>query len=978
MLRVILLLVSLFGSALLLDVPITVKETAKTTADGFPVTFVLPLPYGALVDTQKLRVVDEAGTAVPSQFEVMNKYWASTPQYLRHVMVHFQPSVSAWAGTPTTGVKKYFVRDDGQAATPATPVIVQDSSDSTTVVTGPLKMVLRKTEFTVINELWFDANENGNFEDNEKVISHNTQNGGVLVERDGTSTQYDAERTDLTWEVEESGPLRAVIRVDYPTLYQNSTDVGKLKRGAAVRLYAYAGKPFVYIDYQLQNSANVPLSWYLYFKEMNVEFSLTNFNGNRVRVGMADASVYEKSTASPNVRLFQSGFLKGDLYDGASVVKSVNNQSNFVWLSLQDTSSNVAVTSTIRHFWERWPNALAANGNKVSVQLWPKGSATWTTVFGQRDVNFAGLYYLPDMYHHYKESFLYFHKADASSDSVTNVIKLFHNPPVAVVPTSWYAEAKATLDLGGAVPIDSPSTPTDVRVVKSTPSNTTHNTATFGDPDGLYRAGTCTTGGWPYSAAHLIASEDPADYFDARNLLLGEINVRPQWIAKYDFFRDFPRVKLSENPYCGGTWRQFLGHGVPILVSPVINGTGGFMGARDDQHGWFHHSEEAYYLTGTLWFKDWMKFISQFRQIRLHQQDPFPDRSHRAVGHALQHALSSYRVTGDMRVLDQMAIYLRKYVAPTTDPYYGDHSTSGFQTGYLARWNANFMQELAYGAATNATYAQHMAEAFNHLYGLIDWNYKYGHFPYYRDRALYPNSPSSGPGFTMIEPELFTYLITGHDWLLNHTITFVKTGLNGGAKPYGTFSAWNGQYENRLYKRMLNYTRADTQAPAKITDLVAYRKEGEDRVVIRWTPVDTAVRYHGVYCTRPIVEDSTNDTTVCNWWAANAVGVPFGYGPFYRDGQHQYFYFDVNSTLTTYVALFSFDDASNMSPMSNVVQPSKDNVLTLPEPSYVETPVSGNPENAGPGSAPANGQISAATLVNTSLLSIVLAIAVAL
>jgi hypothetical protein len=36
-------------------------------------------------------------------------------------------------------------------------------------------MVLRKTEFTVINELWFDANENGNFEDNEKVISHNTQ-----------------------------------------------------------------------------------------------------------------------------------------------------------------------------------------------------------------------------------------------------------------------------------------------------------------------------------------------------------------------------------------------------------------------------------------------------------------------------------------------------------------------------------------------------------------------------------------------------------------------------------------------------------------------------------------------------------------------------------------------------------------------------------------------------------------------------------
>ncbi len=162
----------------------------------------------------------------------------------------------------------------------------------------------------------------------------------------------------------------------------------------------------------------------------------------------------------PNVRLFQSGLLKGDLYDGESVVKSVNNQSNFVWLSLQDTSSNVAVTSTIRHFWERWPNALQAAGNKVSLQLFPRGSATWTSIFKPWGLNPSGLYYVADMTHIYKESFLYFHNANVSSESVTNVIKLFHNPPVAIVPTSWYAQTKATLDLGGAVPIDAPSNPT--------------------------------------------------------------------------------------------------------------------------------------------------------------------------------------------------------------------------------------------------------------------------------------------------------------------------------------------------------------------------------------------------------------------------------------------------------------------------------------------------------------------------------------
>ena len=47
----------------------------------------------------------------------------------------------------------------------------------------------------------------------------------------------------------------------------------------------------------------------------------------------------------------------------------------------------------------------------------------------------------------------------------------------------------------------------------------------------------------------------------------------------------------------------------------------------------------------------------------------------------------------------------------------------------------------------------------------------------------------------------------------------------------------------RIYKRILNYTRTDTEAPNKITDLVAYRKDGDSRVVFRWTPVATASTY---------------------------------------------------------------------------------------------------------------------------------------
>lgn len=103
---------------------------------------------------------------------------------------------------------------------------------------------------------------------------------------------------------------------------------------------------------------------------------------------------------------------------------------------------------------------MKATGNKISLQLFPKGSATWTSVFKPYGLNPTGLYYVADMTHIYKESFLYFHNANVSSDAVTNLVKLFHNPPVAIIPTGWYTQTKATLDLGGAVPIDAPSNPT--------------------------------------------------------------------------------------------------------------------------------------------------------------------------------------------------------------------------------------------------------------------------------------------------------------------------------------------------------------------------------------------------------------------------------------------------------------------------------------------------------------------------------------
>lgn len=46
--------------------------------------------------------------------------------------------------------------------------------------------------------------------------------------------------------------MRVIIRAEAPTVYNSTTDH---KHGFAVRIYTYAGKSFVKVDYQLQNSA---------------------------------------------------------------------------------------------------------------------------------------------------------------------------------------------------------------------------------------------------------------------------------------------------------------------------------------------------------------------------------------------------------------------------------------------------------------------------------------------------------------------------------------------------------------------------------------------------------------------------------------------------------------------------------------------------------------------------------------------------
>lgn len=882
-----------------LNVPLTVKETAGVGASGYPIAAIVPLPYGQFQNTSSFRLVDSSGTTLPSQFNVLNRWWGRDNS-IRHLMIHFQPTVAAFT-TSGTGIATYFLKDDGFGDAVGTGLSVNEGTDDITVVTGPLKFTVKKREYNILNEVWLDQNANGIFEASEQMINANPLNGGIFTGRLPGDVQLDSTLANVTVQVEEAGPLRVVIRAEAPTLY---TDTNNHKHGFAVRIYAYAGKPFVKIDYQLQNSAkNKVSSWPLYFEEMSLDFRLNLASTPTIRIGLGNGSVQE-GAAGGGAYLAQEFHNVFKIYDKQTQAVLASGMQAEGWMDVSD--SNRGVTAMIRNFWQMWPNGLELdNQNKLSFQLFPKWSAQWY----QDSISSTGLYWLEDMQHVYKETLLFFHGPAATNAELISLAKTFSLYPVATLPTSWYKQSQASLDLDGMVPLDQKITAADQRT-PSYPSNAftvggsyLFNWVNFGAD--VSRKRSCNTGGWPYSLSAFIATENPADYFYAEQFAMGELNLRKQWMAQYTHDQDWNFLQLTENPYCGGSWRKLNSK----ADASYLTGTDGPVWyARDDQHGWFYHAEEAYYLTGNPWIKDWYKFIAEFRRARLDHIDPYPDGSTRGTGHSLSHALQAFRVTGDKTILTRFQNYLKKWVRTAQNPFYGNFNASeaGFQMGFLSRALINYMYEI------KDVDPQAYAEAFNILSGFMEWNLNFSGFAYYIDASKGETGSSSGSSTTLGDPQAWYYWNTGKKQYLDQLNLYIDQGINGGSKPYGNLKSWSGDFIGRYTQFVIQATRSDSTPPPPISDLTA--TINGSNIILKWTAPADVVRYHIVWSTKPISENTTADTNFTNWWAANAVGPNLTPRP----GFTQIVTVSPASTSPFYAAIFSFDQANNVSVMSNV------------------------------------------------------------
>jgi len=889
---------------------LVVRECAGTRLEKQPVSVVIPLVPGVHQDTTTLRIRDGSGKAIPAQFEVLNRWWAKD-RSIRHVLAHFEADVEA------RGSSLYEFEESATGPAPAhrSPVRVERTDGACTVDTGVLRFEVRQDGFRLLNRVWLDRDGDGSYADSELIVDNESDDyGGIFTGRLPGDVQKSGTRRDIRIDVEESGPLRAVLRIASEAHY---TGPDHHLHGFAVRLYAYAGKSFVKVDYQLQNSTRDKVfGWPLYFEDLSLRLH-PRLDSPTVRI----APVAGRSDAAPLGKgrgLFQGSLTEASVRESGSgaVIRTETTeapQSSAGWLDLADEQRGVFVA--IRHMAEAWPNGIeAAADGSLFVRLWPEWSAQWTA----GELSPSGLYWLEDMQHVVKETLLCFHGADVPVPELDDLARTFEDHPIVFVDQARYFRTRATFDLSGVMP--SATEPLEgatadriaYRAAQMDPANKDYafGWRVFGGFS--FRHYTAVGGGIPISCAHLAAKPDVAAWRRAELQAMGDLNIRPVWMANYEFKRDFARLRLTDKPYAGKSWRSHEGAPAEGFQDrPHLEGTvwGGWH-PWDNQHCWTYHIEEAYYLTGNPWIRDWYEFVAEFRMPDMLDPGYY---STRGSAHVMANALQAYRVTGNAELLDAIKKRFRDVLLAKRNPRYGIvlyQSESAFQEGFVARTCIQLQDEV------RGSDPQLEAEIFHRIWGGVDWCHHISRYAYYVDSRQWEAGPqkSSGTATLACDPVAWFAARTGRYEYLDRVLEFIRTGLNGGERAYYIETAW--RVRDSYLGRAVEWAqkgRREPNPPAPVRDLEARAVDGAIRLT--WTTPVRAARFHVVWSELPIAAEWTADADRRNPWACTPVGNTLAAKP----GEKQELPVGgLPGGKTLYFAVLTFNDVEDLSELSNV------------------------------------------------------------
>jgi hypothetical protein len=378
-----------------IDVPLTITERDGFARANEPVTAGVPLPQGAINDVGNLALLGPDGKAVPAQFAVATRWYPG--KSVKWVHVSFQANVAA------NGKAVYRLTDAGGNAAPAQGVNVAADKDSATVTTGSIKFVVKRDKFNLFDGVWVDPEGKGNYA--TQVLAPGKAD--IRLFHGGTGLpQYKsfspAADPDVTLAVEESGPMKATVKLTGKHLSTDEMAGDNHLLDFVCRITAYAGSGLVRVEYSLECrqgktiSEGVPLDRFWFAMPLAIDANAATWavgagNGKALHPGSDDKDIpawneeWEKP-AETVTKYFKPGYdectlisensericYRGDFFRKRQdlIVRGKFEKAKALtagWIDLSDGKAGVA--AGIRWFWQTYPRALKAETGAEGANL---------------------------------------------------------------------------------------------------------------------------------------------------------------------------------------------------------------------------------------------------------------------------------------------------------------------------------------------------------------------------------------------------------------------------------------------------------------------------------------------------------------------------------------------------------------------------------------------------------------------------------
>lgn len=345
----------------------------------------LPFPKGLLRDVKSLGLMTEDGQGIPLQGEARATWDDGS---LKWVLLNFQADLA--------GEKEKFLileaADKPVALKEDQGIEITENEKTIGVDTGLIKFNVRKDKFSLIDELWLDESGKKDYSAKNRMVEHNKGQDAYLGVEErpyGWEGDYRASYGEEFYktELEESGPLRAVIRLE--GWYE---EYERRRQGKYVtRIYAYYGKSYLKIAHTVIFTGDPAEQTY---REISLKLPVKNGGKKNYAFGMEEVVsgeiekgevIYLIQADESHARLYYPGygprhneFPAAAQYTPSHHMGPVNRcEKSQGWMDFNDGRRGVAVV--VPKMWQEHPKELLIDGRNdtIGVYIYPAHMETY-------------------------------------------------------------------------------------------------------------------------------------------------------------------------------------------------------------------------------------------------------------------------------------------------------------------------------------------------------------------------------------------------------------------------------------------------------------------------------------------------------------------------------------------------------------------------------------------------------------------------